>query len=409
MTMSNSLFSQFGVELEYMIVDGRTLDIRPVADELIRLETGVLQSDAPRDDLEWSNELMLHVIELKTSAPARGLDALAARFQSDVAHINTRLAGLGLRLLPSGMHPWMSPDREARLWPHDGQAVYGAFHRIFDCRGHGWANLQSVHLNLPFQGEEEFCRLHTAIRVLLPLIPALSASSPFAEGTNTGFLDYRLETYRHNCRRIPAITGRVIPEAIRTIPHYHQRILNRIYRALKPHDPEGILCHEWANARGAITRFERDTIEIRIIDVQECPAADLAILSAVTRVLRHLVDASLSPLEDQFRLRTPDLERVFLQALRDGDRARVRSRLYLQALGFADASSMTLGEIWAAWLDRLASPGEAWVPTIRHILRHGCLARRILRATGKAPSRQTLAAVYGLVADCLAKGELFHG
>ena len=408
MTPSNSLFSRFGVELEYMIVDAQTLDIRPVADELIRLETGALQSDAPREDLEWSNELMLHVIELKTAAPAHALDALAARFHSDVVHINKLLSGLGLCLLPGGMHPWMSPDREARLWPHDGQSVYEAFDRIFNCRGHGWANLQSTHLNLPFAGEEEFARLHTAIRLLLPLIPALSASSPFAEGVHAGFLDYRLETYRHNCRRIPSITGRVVPEAIRSFVQYQQRILNRIYRDLKPHDPEGILRYEWANARGAITRFDRDTIEIRIIDVQECPAADLAILSMVVRVLTQLAGGEMSSLEDQFLPRTPDLERVFLNVLKQGEQAPVRSRLYLRALGCSDATSMSVGEIWSAWLERMSTPEDHWNGILRTLLREGNLARRILRATGPSPSRDRIAGVYRQLAQCLHNGELFH-
>ena len=50
--------------------------------------------------------------------------------------------------------------------------MYEAYDRIFDCRGHGWANLQAVHLNLPFSGDEEFGRLHAAIRLVLPIMPA---------------------------------------------------------------------------------------------------------------------------------------------------------------------------------------------------------------------------------------------
>ena len=36
-------------------------------------------------------------------------------------------------------------------------------------------------LNLPFSSDEEFGRLHAAIRLLLPLLPALAASSPLVE------------------------------------------------------------------------------------------------------------------------------------------------------------------------------------------------------------------------------------
>jgi hypothetical protein len=32
-----------------------------------------------------------------------------------------------------------------------------------------------------------------------------------------------------------------------------------------------VLRHEWVNARGAIARFDRSAIEIRVLDVAECP------------------------------------------------------------------------------------------------------------------------------------------
>ena len=79
-------------------------------------------------------------------------------------------------LLPGGAHPWMDPGREMVLWPHDAHEIYDLYNTIFDCRGHGWANLQSAHLNLPFAGDAEFASLHAAIRILLPLMPALTAS-----------------------------------------------------------------------------------------------------------------------------------------------------------------------------------------------------------------------------------------
>ena len=111
------------------------------------------------------------------------------------------------------------------IWPHDYSIVYEAFNRIFDCRGHGWANLQAVHLNLPFADDAEFARLHAAIRVLLPILPALAASSPIFEGRLSGVLDTRLDVYRNNCRKIPLATGRVIPEPVFSAADYHGRIL----------------------------------------------------------------------------------------------------------------------------------------------------------------------------------------
>ena len=107
--------------------------------------------------------------------------------------------------MPTGMHPWMDPAREFELWPHGDREIYAAFDRIFDCRGHGWANLQSMHLNLPFADDDEFGRLHAAIRALLPLLPALAASSPFADGHARGLARYAPRRVPHQraraCRR----------------------------------------------------------------------------------------------------------------------------------------------------------------------------------------------------------------
>ena len=176
------LFEGFGIEIEYAIVDAASLDVRPIADALLAAEAGELTGDVLRGRMAWSNELARHVIEVKTTEPEPGLAGLAELFAGEVRRVESRLAPLGARLMPTGMHPWMDPAREFAVWPHGERTIYDAFDRIFDCRGHGWANLQSAHLNLPFDGDDEFGRLHGAIRALLPLLPALAASSPFVEG-----------------------------------------------------------------------------------------------------------------------------------------------------------------------------------------------------------------------------------
>ena len=199
------LFEALGVELEYMIVDSGSLDVAAVADELLRAVAGSYVGEIDMGAVSWSNELVAHVVELKTSQPAAALAGLADSFAEHVRRINGLLGPFGARLMPGGMHPWMDPEREMRLWPHDSSEIYRAFDRIFGCRGHGWANLQSMHLNLPFDGDEEFGRLHAAIRMVLPILPALAASSPVVEGRLTGLMDTRLEVYRTNSRRVPSV------------------------------------------------------------------------------------------------------------------------------------------------------------------------------------------------------------
>ena len=59
-----SLFEAIGVELEYMIVDRESLAVRPISDELIKAECGRYEMEIELGEVAWSNELMLHVIEL---------------------------------------------------------------------------------------------------------------------------------------------------------------------------------------------------------------------------------------------------------------------------------------------------------------------------------------------------------
>ena len=62
-----NLFDRFGVELEYMIVDRETLNVRPVCDELLKTVCGryeaEIQPDGDDSPIAWSNELALHVVE----------------------------------------------------------------------------------------------------------------------------------------------------------------------------------------------------------------------------------------------------------------------------------------------------------------------------------------------------------
>jgi len=402
------LFQAFGVEIELMLVDAGTLSVRPECDELMARVAGSADSEVELGDIAWSNELTLHVLELKTNGPAPSLSGLAGKFHESVRRANAELASMGARLMPGAVHPWMDPATETELWPHEYTEVYHTFDRIFGCSGHGWANLQSTHLNLPFADDEEFGRLHAAIRLVLPLIPALSAASPYLDGRRAGALDARLAAYRGNARRVPSVTGLVVPEPAFTREQYQREILGRIYADLAPHDPEGILRHEWANARGAIARFDRGTVEVRVIDAQECPAADLAVVAAVTEVVRAL---AVGPLAERDPARDPSTERLaaLLEATTvEGEQAVLGVAGLAPVLGLP-AAARTAGDAWKALLDRFppSDPLGEWTQALDVILRRGPLARRLVAAVGDAPDRARMTSVFGELCACLERNGTF--
>jgi len=405
---SFGLFEAFGIELEYAIVDAETLDVRPLADRLIAAEHGSIENEIERGAMAWSNELARHVIEIKTNGPVAKLDGIAERFEREVARIEERLQPLGARLMPMAMHPWMDPQREFEIWPHGDREIYAAFHRIFDCRGHGWANLQSMHLNLPFADDAEFGRLHAAIRALLPILPALAASSPFADGRHAGLLDGRLEVYRTNARRVPSVSGELIPEPVFTRGDY-AALLAGIYADLAPLDPAGTLRHEWVNARGCIARFDRMALEIRLIDVQETPRADLAIAAAVSAVARALCEHGAGQQARLRALETPRLARILRDTCASAECARIEDRGYLEGLGL-DGAPRSAGELWRELVETHTAGGEPMEhrPALEILLEEGCLARRMLRRVGTRPDRDALQALVRELCDCLREGRLLR-
>lgn len=408
------LFEAYGIEIEYMIVDADTLDVLPVTDRVLHAVSGEYADEVEAGALGWSNELALHVIELKTNGPAPGLTGLDEAFQTDVGRINGLLRELGGRLMPTAMHPWMDPTRETRLWPHGHSPVYEAFDRIFDCRGHGWSNLQSMHINLPFRGDGQFARLHAAIRAVLPLLPALAASSPLMDGRLTGAMDSRLLVYRDNARRIPSVTGMVVPEPVYTRTEYETGLLGRIYRDLAPHDPEGLLRHEWVNARGAIARFDRNAIEIRVLDTQEFPGADLAIARLISAAARALTEEAWSGLRTLQDLDTARLLHSWERCVHAGEDAVIDDERLPPVFGFPERGRCRARDLWQHLQETLLpDPPAADAGIYRLYQRQGTLARRIveaLRQTDTAaagPDREAIHRIYERLCRCLERGESF--
>lgn len=402
------LFEGVGIELEYMLVNMVSLDVQTDVDQLIAAKTGNFgDGDYEAGAIAWSNELTAHVVEFKTNGPAESLVGLAQAFQAQVRDANAVARTLISKLMPGGMHPWMNPMREMKLWPHEFNEVYSAYNKIYDCRGQGWANLQSMHINLPFNGSDEFGRLHAAIRLVLPIISAISASSPVMEGKLTGISDSRLEVYRTNSTRVPLATAQVIPEQVFSPEEYQSEILAPLYAQLAPHDPSGILQHEYANSRGAIARFDRDAIEIRVIDIAECPAADMAIASLVIGAVRALVEERHASYEQQKTWQVAPLAQLFIDCVKSGGETVIRDADYLALFGI-DATSIRALDLWREISDR-AEPVENDVEEIREtILAEGSLSHRLTQALGTSASREELHSVWSQLAQALAEGKLFN-
>lgn len=398
------LFEVAGLELEYPVVD-RALEVQHLVEPLFRQLAGRPTSDLETAGCGFSNELADHVFELKTARPQRDLKRAEAILYGGVRKVSRVLENdFGAQLLPTAMHPWFDPA-QGRTWRRSGRRIYETYAKLFDLKGHGWMNVQSCHINLPFGTEAETVALHNAIVCLLPYLPALTASSPLFEGAFGPDVDNRLAFYRTNQRRFPSVSGDVIPEYMTSLRQYKRDVLGGIYAELAALPEAAILRHEWMNSRGAIVRFMRSAIEIRILDTQECVRMDVACAALVAATLKGMTSQILSgewELPDRATLISD-----YNATVHGGGKAAVECPHVKAWLGAPRVRS-------AAEALRLLTENCAetspFVPLALTRLEQGNLSERIRKklARGKtAPSRPRIRGLYAELAECLKGNEIW--
>lgn len=401
------LSQALGIETDYMIVDATTLDVRPWCDRLFVAAgsegSSEVLPDGPEGPVAWCRSLAQHVVTLRSNGSPAGTEEMSPAFGRSVARIEGLLAPMGCRLLPTGMHPWMDPQGEGRMW-EGGRS--GAYEHVFGGRVHGWCNAQSTRLRLGFEGDEGFGRLHAALRVVLPLVPALAASSPIVDGEWTPVASHRMKAWMAATATVPQLAGLVVPEPVYTREAYERLITGPMYGQLLTLDPGGALAHPWANARGAVPLFDEGIIEVRVIDVQECPQADMAIAALIRATVGLIAEERWMPLAELQRLSIDPLHNVMLETIRYAEHTRIHEHGLLEALGI-QRSMMWARDVWLKLVDDALPAHPEWTPLLRRILEQGTLASRISQRVRRFPTRPELHAVYSELAGCLRDGILF--
>ncbi|UCF20774.1 MAG: hypothetical protein JSU87_05030 [Gemmatimonadota bacterium] len=402
------LFDVVGIELEYVVVD-EDLKPRCLLEDAFRGVHGHPTSEIQRGDIGFSNELAAHVFEIKNREPQGSLAVAEAQLVEGLGFFAEVLRErFGARLLPTGMHPFMRPS-DTKLWQRANRAIYETYARIFSIQAHGWLNVQASHVNLPFGSEAETVLLHNATACLLPYLPALAASSPVYEGEIGPSVDNRLEFYKTNQRAIPVITGRVIPEYITSYADYRRNVFRPIRESLDGHLGADRLRPEWVNSRGAIMRFSRRALEIKVLDVQECVKADIAIAVFIRGALRYLtrrLRAGTLRLPEHGML-VEDLDSV----IRDGTQARVHAAHLrppsMKELGSTTARSV-LGDLLEQVPAEIAADELPYLTLVADRIQRGSLSERIRYRLSKRTGRGValplaIREVYTELMNCLQR------
>ena len=171
------------VEEEFAILDPETLSLTNRFEELQALAEGTELED------HLVGELIASEVEIRTGR-ADTFAEVVTRIPERRQQLRALADKLGVALGGTGTHPW-SPWQEQRIidTPH-----YRRNDEIL--RYVVWRNNSfGLHVHVAINGLDRVIRVTDGLRVYLPELLALSASSPFVENVNTGLHSARTQIF----------------------------------------------------------------------------------------------------------------------------------------------------------------------------------------------------------------------
>jgi gamma-glutamyl:cysteine ligase YbdK (ATP-grasp superfamily) len=344
----------------------------------------------------FGKELQLHVMELKANSPFKSPVQFEETMQNAVLTLSQIAQKRGARLLGAGMHPLLKL-KDTAIWPHYHRKIYQEYAKIFNLYRHGWLNIQSFHLNLPYQRESNGIQMHNLLANLCAYLPAIAASSPIYEGKVGPDVDNRLQFYEVNQKEIPSVTADVIPEYATSFRQYKHDVIAKYSEDLaKAGADKTLLWREWVNSRGVIFRFDRSAIEIRVMDEQECIKSDVALSSFIRAVLRGLIARKTELFPHDL------LVHDFNAVIKEGLSAEV-----------SNPHAKTAKQVCQRYVDLASEWADAdekrylWI--IEKRLENGNLSEiireRVLRRAEKTDFHEAIVNVYSKLIKCLSNNE----
>lgn len=390
--------------MTFGVVDRKILGPEPVP----TLPTLAPGSDPDaKGGIRWERSIAAHLVRASNQRPARRIPPLYDQFHNAVVAFNKELDIHGLCLLPGGIHPWLDPRTE--IHPTVDDPLFPVLDKVVPLRTHGIGNGHDVRLSIAFNGDPDLARLFAAVRILLPIIPAISAGSPWSMGREPGTMSQRVGSWVD--LTFPGATkpGALVPEGVYTEDDHIRTIEAPMAQELARRNALAVLGNEWTDPRGAVVQFTPGWVHIRLVDTQESVAASLAVCEMIVAVLRALVKGRWVSTYLQRAWHEQDLTSLLHTVIQQADAAVIMDRNYPMMFGLLDQDGITAGKLWQhLFVDLYADLSETAQLHMAHILEHGCLARRILARTGMKPERGTLVRVYGRLADGITAIEPFQ-
>jgi hypothetical protein len=366
-------------------------------DRVIKDFHGRIVNIVEQPHFAFGKELQLHVMEIKPNMPFKSPENFDETMHKAVLTLlNFLESKYKARLLGTGMHPLLRLE-ETGIWPHRHRQIYEAYSKVFNLKRHGWLNIQSFQLNLPYFKEEDGILLHNLLANMCAYLPAIASSSPVYEGKLGENVDNRLFFYMLNQREVPSVTGEVVPEYAASFKQYEKEIIGKYSLDLanagvKKH----LLYKDWVNSRGVIFRFDRKAVEIRVMDEQECIKSDVALSCFIRAGLRGLMHETAELLPHEI------LVKDFNSVVVSGLNAKV-----LHPHG-STARQVCQHFLKIAW-ENATEEEKKYLPIIQKRIEYGNLSEvireRIQRKAQKTDFREALISIYSRLIKSLADNQ----
>jgi carboxylate-amine ligase len=173
--------STLGVEWEIALVEQSSGDLVNVAGEVLQSLRGPDGNAHPH----ITEELLLNTVELVTGVHTRVADAVND-LQGQLAEVRTITDPLDVELMCAGTHPFAQ-------WFDQQVTDKERYHKLID-RTQWWGRnmmIWGIHVHVGVESRDKVLPLLNGLLNYYPHLQALSASSPFWAGENTGYASNR--------------------------------------------------------------------------------------------------------------------------------------------------------------------------------------------------------------------------
>lgn len=261
--------------------------------------------------------------------------------------------------------------------------------------------LAGLRLDLPFDRPADFGKLLAGVRVLLPLLPAFSASTPLLEGRVSGHCSGRLRSCLDLYDRYPERVGGFIPEPRFELAEYDREVLGPIATAMARSSGQSAVPPQALDWRAATVEADPAAISIHAIDAQENPAADMAVIEFALVILRALVGGRWVSSYLQRAWSTEDLMSIMRGTIQHGASAVISNKDYLFMFGLLKQEECEAARLLQhLFVELYGELSDNARERINLIIEQGDLATRIQRQLGPNPAEPRVLAVYGALAEC---------